>query len=466
MSAVSCIARTAVVVLAMGGCGARSVDTTDESSASVVAEARPGVPLVAGSPAWSDAWILAESSRYLDDPGFRREILERSLVNPENLYSHTRLSAYGHGDAGWDVLPEWVPQVRPVGPADAAALREGAAPSLNDATAVWDGARPSTWAGWVALGRRVFFEYPLRPEIFAEHALTRPEVALATGLAAASDGTWPGLVVFADLDRSARVGITCALCHTALDNGEIVEGRARRSFDYGELRLAFHRDTDTPLPADLAERMASWGPGRADITEDQDQDPVAIPDLWGVRQLSTLTAAGMIRHVHPAALAIRQETQILHANRERTRPPRELAWALAIYLYSLEPPPQDPSPPDPRTARGAQLFATHCGNCHDDAVLAGRPIPADRVGTDRTLAFSSERGTGRYRPSPLVRVADGAPYFHHGVVPSLDELLGEARFSPDYDRGTRGPGPIEGHRFGTDLAADDRGALVAYLRTL
>jgi hypothetical protein len=219
------------------------------------------------------------------------------------------------------------------------------------------------------------------------------------------------------------------------------------------------------MPAELAARMATWGPGRADITEDDDQDPVAIPDLWGIRWQSALTQAGTLRHTHPAALAIRQETQILHANRERTRPPRELAWALAMYVYAIETPPAQ-RVESPLTEKGEAVFDSHCAGCHDNPTRGGDPIAAERVGTDPALAFGTARGTGMYRPSPLVRVAAAAPYLHHGVVASLEELLSTDRFAPDYDRGARGSGPIPGHEYGTALPPADRAALLVYLRTL
>lgn len=415
-------------------------------------------------PPWTDAWIRDQAKFYLDDAIFRRDVLERSLANHENLYSAARLSAYGHGDRGWDVLPTWVPTANPVTPAIVAQLRSGDAFALPpDATPIWDGKRPGSINQWLELGRRVFFDYPLRPEVFAEHALARPNVATATGLVETDDGQWPGLVAFRDIDGRNRIGITCALCHTAVEDGTLVIGRARRAFDYGQLRLAYHRDTAEPIPPDLAERMAHWGPGRADITEDDDEDPVAIPDLWGVRQQSALTQAGTILHVHPAALAIRQETQILHANRERSRPPRELAWALAMYVYSLEAPAKAEATADPR---GAELFAEHCASCHDNAAHGGKPVSATQVGTNQTLAFGRARGTGRYRPSPLLRVADAAPYFHDGSLPSLEALLSPERLSDDYTEGVRGPGPIPGHEHGLELPEADREALLAYLRVL
>jgi len=303
---------------------------------------------------------------------------------------------------------------------------------------------------WVALGREVFFRYPLRAEIFLEHALQRPELADAVGIMRASDGTWPGGIAFADVDGKTKIGITCALCHTNVENGATVIGRARRSFDYGRLRLAFHEETRTFVDPELARRMKTWGPGRADVTEDDAEDPVAIPDLFGLRAQQALTQAGTILHVGPTALAIRQETQLLHSNHQKVRPPRELSWALAMFLYSITPPPRDRVAGD---AHGAEVFARRCRSCHSNSAYGGPTIAAGFVGTDRSLADGGARGTGRYRPPALLRVADAAPYLHDGTIKTLDELFGPARKVP-------------GHRWGTELAPADRAALLDYLRTL
>ena len=420
-------------------------------------------------PPFSEPWLLAQATRYLDDPAARRTALERSLQNPENLYSRTRLGSYGRVTLGWDLLPPWNPRVQPITqtllPAIAAQTL-----ALPDAAPLWDGQRPTTLAAWVALGERVFFSYPLRPEVFAEHAITRPALARAVGLPSAADGSVPGTVAFLDIDGQPRVGITCALCHTTVESGRVIAGRARRDFDYGRMRLAYAEDTGASIDPELARRMTGWGPGRADITEDDDEDPVAIPDLWQLRDHDALTQAATLRHRSlgddaPLALAIRQETQILHANRERTRPPRELAWALAMYLYSLEPP-AHPTPVTAAVDRGRAIFERDCTTCHSDRDGAGPPIAAADIGTDPALALGTSRGTGLYRPAPLTAVASAAPYLHHGVVPTLEDLFDPARLQPDYTRGAHGPGPIAGHTPGTDLPTEARADLIANLRTL
>lgn len=417
--------------------------------------------------AWSAPWLERERQRYLTDTAYRRAALEASLVNHANLYSRQRLDAYGLGARGWDLLPAWIPRSQGVTAAVATELERGDAPRLPPGQApLWDGRAPTTDAGWIALGRRVFFEYPLRAEVFAEHGLTRPALARAVGLERTRDGGLPGLVVFADVDGDTRVGITCALCHTAVQGGELVVGAARRSFDYGRLRLAYFADTGAPLDPRLAQRMATWGPGRADVTEDNDEDPVAIPDLWGLREMATLTQAGTIRHTGPLALAIRQETQLVHTNHQRVRPPRELAWALAMFLYTLTPPPAVARPDPELRLRGTRVFAEACSKCHANPAYGGGTVAVATIGTDPALARGTARGTGRYRVPPLLGVAEGAPYLHHGAVASLGELLSPARLAEDYTAGRLGPGPIPGHPAGTTLGAEDRAALLAFLLTL
>ncbi len=420
--------------------------------------------------AWSDDEILAEGRRYLDEPDFRRTALERALVNPDNTYSRQRLQSYGLKTRGWDLLPVYVPQSLPVTRATAEDLRAKKPLTVDPATPrLWDGVRPTTMAGWVALGREVFFGYPLRVEVYAKYALEHPDVGERYGVRAGPDGVYPGVRLFVDVTGKPAIGITCAICHTNVTSDRVIVGMARRSFDYGALRLAYHEATGEPESADLVRRMRSWGPGRADVTEDDDEDPVAIPDLWGLKQETALTQAGTLRQTGPTALAIRQETQLLHSNHQQVRPPRELAFALAMFLYSIEPGealPRRGSPQDPGVARGKELFDRGCRECHGNAVLGGPPVAVDRVGTDPAFANGAARGTGTYRTPALIRVADAGPYFHDGSVTRLEDVLSPERFEPGFTGSPLGRGPVPGHRFGTELPKDDRAAIVAYMRTL
>lgn len=420
---------------------------------------------------WSDAWLEAERERYLTDGSARRAALEHALTRPENTYSRLRLDAYGLGTGGWDLLPVWTPRSRAMTAELTARLERGESIASEDGDApahalprIWDGVAPSTAEAWIALGRRVFFEFPMRAEALVEHALGRRALAEGVGVERTSDGVVPGAVVFVDTDGEVRVGMTCALCHSAVEDGRIVAGRARRALDYGELRLSYLRDAGDPIDPRTERRFSRWGPGRADVTEDDDEDPVAIPDLWGLREQRWLTQGATLRHESPLALAIRQETQLIDSNHQLVRPPRELVWALVMYLYSLAP----PAEPAPRPAfpAGAAVFDAHCRGCHGNAALGGEPVAADSIGTDPSLANGHGRGTGLYRVPSLLAIGRGAPYLHDGSVSSLEELFSPDRFAPGYTNGRLGPGPIPGHAAGTDLDDAARASLIGYLRAL
>lgn len=402
-----------------------------------------------------------ELDRYLGDRAFRRETLLASLTSVDNHYSKRRIASYALERGGWDALPQWIPRVQ--------AVREGVVkPSPEDWRPIWDGERPTSQAQWVELGRQVFFYFPLRAEAPAEYLLEHPQLAPAIGMGPASKGEWTGLVHFIDERAQARVGITCALCHTSESEGELIVGLARREFDYGQMRLNWYEGTPRPLDPELRQAMAAWGPGRADITDDVQSDPVAIPDLWRISELEYLTAAGTLRQVNTTALAIRQETQILFANGQRTRPPRELMWALAQFVYSLDAPKKktQQSAPAPLIERGRELFSQHCSGCHSGSSGSGPLIDAELVGTDRALAFGPARGTARYRPAPLFALTRSSPYLHDGTVPTLEALLDPERLAPDYEGGAHKAGPIAGHEYGTRLESGDKAALIAFLREL
>lgn len=392
--------------------------------------------------------------------------MEASLTSRENLYARTRMGTYGRARRGWDALPEWNPRTERVTRDSAAAFAAGDAPALSArATPVWNGQRPTTWQGWRDLGERVFFELPLRHEPFWEVALRDPRRGEELGVITANDGTLPGLVWMRGLEGETQIGITCALCHAARapGGGDVVAGHARRSLDYGQIRIAFYESRGTVDPVSR-ERWESWGPGRADVIEDVADTPIEITDLWGLRHERRLTQAGTLTHDSPLALFVRQETQYIQANHHHARPPRALMFALSIYLYSLEP--YALEAPDGDVAPGEAVFGRECARCHHNAAHASDHLtPASRVGTDPELAMGNARGTGGYRASPLIRVAHAGPYLHDGSVPSLEDLLGGERFEEEYTRG-RAPGPVRGHAYGTGLPDVEREALLAYLGTL
>src|SRR3569833_3848997 len=98
-----------------------------------------------------------------------------------------------------------------------------------------------------------------------------------------------------------------------------------------------------------------------------------------------------------------------------TRYGDEQLYALALYIYSLQPPP-NPNPADDLARRGDQLFTREgCSGCHTPPFYTSNKLPLApgfkapddllktldilniSVGTDPVLATRTRRGTGFYK---------------------------------------------------------------------
>ena len=326
-----------------------------------------------------------------------------SLVNPLNDYSQLRLAHYSVA-GGWDDLVEWNPPVTALGTDEvASALDLGAAGLVDDPAAL------------VALGERAFNHYPVQLWASAPPGLWSDTVHGEGGL------------VQVVLDRP-YIAATCSTCHATVKRGALVPGLANPTLDLG------------------------WGPGRLDVTTSDGHEPVRIPDLRPVAWLTYLQADATVHQPDVIALAIRIETLIVTSHAESIRPPREVALALAMYVWSLAPAAPLVPDSDPERA-GRDLFVASCAGCHAGDAFTGEPVPLAVVGTDPTVGQSRDRGTGTYRVPSLRGVADRALLLHDASVHSLAELLDPARTTP-------------GHHFGSELSVAERAALVAYLVTL
>lgn len=342
---------------------------------------------------------LEYAETYLNDASWRREQLEASLWKPELPYARKRLAGYALEDGGWDLLPLIETEITTVGDN----------PKTFDVLP--DDAVPQTREEWLELGARVFWSMPMRRDAYLEWLIETPEVWDEVGLQRDEEGNVRGIVRFTDARGNERAGATCGLCHG--DGG--LPGRATRELDLGlgrELfsRAMYGRGTD----------YDTWGPGLVDVTDDQVVDALAIPDLWGVRHQKYMNHSGAIKLDTPAALAIRFETQYIVGHSLEARPDRRISWALMMYIYSLEPPQQS----TPKNDRGQELFRERCATCHvPDLGYSGVLVPAESISSDPQAAYSQMRGTGSYKVSSLLRIADGAPYLHDASVGSLRELL-------------------------------------------
>ena len=93
------------------------------------------------------------------------------------------------------------------------------------------------------------------------------------------------------------------------------------------------------------------------------------------------------------------------------------------------------------------------------------------VGTDPGLAMKTRKGTGFYKIPSLRGVWYRPALLHDGSVANLEEMFDPDRLKPDHEPGGwKGPGvtkrAIPGHPFGLALTAEDKAALLAFLRSL
>lgn len=232
--------------------------------------------------------------------------------------------------------------------------------------------------------------------------------------------------------------------------------------------------------------------------------PPHIPSLIGVQDLRHLDATGLVHHrsigdlmryaITNQGLDTMAHFGDFQPSRQRTtsggdegtRYSDEQLYALALYIYSLKPP-ANPNRLDDRARRGQKIFEQQgCAGCHVPPLYtnnkltpaAGFRVPDDllrsgdilnvSVGTDPTLATQTRRGTGFYKVPSLRGVWYRNAFGHGGQAETLEEWLDPARLKDDYvPKGFHiGPGPIKGHEFGLKLAADERQALIAFLKTL
>lgn len=231
--------------------------------------------------------------------------------------------------------------------------------------------------------------------------------------------------------------------------------------------------------------------------------PAKIPDLIGIRDRKYIdhTATHLHRgigdlmryaaQVGYAEIADFGQYHMLAPGTERvhSRLSDEALYALALYVYSLEPP-QNLNKYDAKARAGEKIFAREgCAGCHipplytnNKVTLARGFLPAKNgppgldvvpisVGTDPGLALRTRKATGYYKVPSLKGVWYRGHYLHDGSAASLEEMFNPERLSSSYvPEGWLPPGEttraIKGHEFGLNLNLEEREQLIAFLRTL
>jgi mono/diheme cytochrome c family protein/cytochrome c5 len=267
-------------------------------------------------------------------------------------------------------------------------------------------------------------------------------------------------------DSLMSVGITCALCHSTVDNsvapgiGQRLDGWPNRDLNVGAI-VALSPALQDPATQAV---LTSWGPGMYDAywTHDGQNHPTVIPPAYGLHEvaLETFTGEGPVSYWN-AYVAVTQmhghgnfdDPRLgIHIEQSPDMVTSKLP-ALREYQHSIAaPPPPAGSFDDAAATRGKALFIgqARCSECHNGNALtdAGKRLhQPSEVGTDPTLA---ERATtGLYRTTPLHAVWQHPPYFHDGSAATLDDVV------KHYD-----------DHFRLGLTPDQRRDLVEYLKSL
>ncbi len=402
--------------------------------------------------------LADDPEAYIQNPAYRRAILERDLLSRDSDYARKRLEFYARAD-GWDALDFRDPASRALTQDDLDTFASGAVPSLGGAATLVPDELPQSEEAWIALGRRVFLEYPLRAD-GTYRALVGLEGAVWETGFLEEDDRLVGLALF-ESESGPAVGPTCSQCHGTHEADGTISGRlSNRAMDIGAARLLVLGYEPGDLPPELEstalEDLDRLGPGRMDVLADGEFNPYAVADFGGLVDLPYLHHNANWHHRGLATLAVRCETLFITSNNERTRVPHVLAWAMASYLRSL-------APPDPLhevedveafEAGRAVFEAAECVDCHQPPLYTSdRRIDVEFIGTDPSAGLSASRRTGLYRIPSLRGVGRTAPYLHHGAFDSLDAMFDPARDEP-------------GHAYGLDLSEGEREALIAFLERI
>ena len=277
------------------------------------------------------------------------------------------------------------------------------------------------------------------------------------------------------------VGITCALCHSSVDNsfatgiGQRRDGWAHTDLNVGAIvALSPAPELDDATKAEFR----SWGPGKYDprhhafdgtniIPLNSPSLPIVIPPIYGLRGVGfeTVTADGPISYWNSyvgvgqmGGQGVFNDPRIgLFINQRPDLVTPKLA-ALLDYQLSLLPPEASGFNPE-AAARGKELFQGQagCSTCHQGTTLTdvlSNPDPsvpfvhdANAVGTDPRYAGRS--ATGGYRTTPLRGLQQHPPYFHDGSAPDLPAVV------EHYDQ-----------HFSLGLKPREKRDLVEYLKSL
>jgi mono/diheme cytochrome c family protein len=272
-------------------------------------------------------------------------------------------------------------------------------------------------------------------------------------------------------DTLTRVGITCALCHSTVDNsfaegiGKRLDGWPNRDLDVGAI-VALSPALDDATRA----VFKSWGKGRYDprFNFDGKNGPQVIPPAYGLQNVHSITATGdgteveyWNRYVAVTQMGGHGSFSDPRTGVSVTNGPDDLVSSKlpALQTYQLSIP--APTPPagtfdQAAAARGKTVFDGTCATCHSgpeftDANTRLHPV-SDSMGEPEPAgvpSYASRSATKMYRTAPLKGIWQHPPYFHNGTAATLEDVVN-----------------VYNDRRSLGLTSDQRADLVQYLKSL
>lgn len=239
-------------------------------------------------------------------------------------------------------------------------------------------------------------------------------------------------------DTLASVGITCAFCHSTVDDsfskgiGKRLDGWPNRDLNVGAI-IAL----SPAIPAPQKAIYKGWGPGKYDprMNLDKKNTPLVIPPAYGLAKVKneTYTAEGPISYWNAyvavtqmhgrgkfsdarLGIDVKQEPDLVTPKLE----------ALRNYQHSLPAPEASPTSFDQAAAgRGKAIFDKSCAGCHvggtgtdnNDGKLHA---PSE---TKMNGAYAERTATKMYRTTPLRGLSQHPPYFHDGSAKALADVV-------------------------------------------
>ena len=265
-------------------------------------------------------------------------------------------------------------------------------------------------------------------------------------------------------DTLVRLGVTCALCHSTVNNS-FAKGIGNRQDGWPNTDLnvgAIIALSPAITPAQKAV-YNSWGPGKYDPRYNVDgrNTPIVLPPAYGLANVrnETFTADGPISYWNAYVAIVQMHGQGNFSDERlgidiRQSPDLvapKLA-ALAAYQHSI-PAPRPPAGSFDAAAaeRGRAVFSQSCIGCHvgvsgTDNNTGVLHAPSE-TGMDE--AYAARTANKAYRTTPLRALWQHAPYFHDGSAPTLEAVV------EHYNRVRR-----------LNLSAQQKADLVQFLKSL